>query len=109
MSYDLGLAQRAREMLAEEATLTEKEMFGGLSFLLDGNMAAGIIDDELIVRVGPEAYQQALERPHTRPFDMTGRPMRGWVVVEEGGLVEDDSLAEWLAMGVATARGLPPK
>lgn len=109
MSYDPGLAQRVREALAGEANLAEKEMFGGLSFLLGGNMAAGIIDDELIVRVGPEGYEEALERAHTRPFDMTGRPMRGWVVVEEAGLSEDEGLAEWLGMGVATARALPPK
>lgn len=109
MSYDPGLAQRVREALAHEANLSEKKMFGGLSFLLDGNMLGGIIEDELMVRVGSDAYQATLERPHTRPFDMTGRPMRGWVVVEGEGLAEDRALAEWLAMGVATARSLPPK
>jgi TfoX/Sxy family transcriptional regulator of competence genes len=77
MAFDEDLARRVRDRLAGETGVTEKAMFGGLAFLLDGNMAVGLSGDELMVRVGPEASDDALERPHTRPFDMTGRPMKG--------------------------------
>ena len=81
MAYDEGLAHRVREVLRDLPGLVEKKMFGGIGFLVHGNMACGVNGDELIVRVGPEGYQEALARPHARPFDMTGRPMKGWVWV----------------------------
>ena len=77
MAYDEDLAHRVRARLAEQDGITEKAMFGGLAFLLRGNMAVGISGDELMVRVGPDATDDALARPHTRAFDMTGRPMKG--------------------------------
>ena len=77
MVYDEGLAQRLREQLDEEPGLTEREMFGGIGFMLDGNMAAGVLGDELLVRVGPQGHDQAMADPHTRVFDLTGRPMKG--------------------------------
>ncbi len=109
MVYDEGLAQRLREQLVEEPGLTEREMFGGIGFMLDGNMAAGVLGDELLVRVGPQGHDQAMADPHTRAFDFTGRPMKGWAVVAADGYEADEALAEWVAKGVAFARSLPPK
>ena len=84
-------------------------MFGGLCFMLGGNMACGIHGDELIVRVGKENLEDALSRQHSRPFDMTGRPLRGFVYVAAEGLVTDKGLAEWAELGIAYAASLPPK
>jgi len=84
-------------------------MFGGLVFLLDGNMALGLSGAELMVRVGPDRSDAALARPHTRPFGMTGRPMKGWILVAPDALDGESGLAGWVAEGVAFARSLPPK
>jgi hypothetical protein len=109
MAYDHELAGRVREQLAAEPAVVEKAMFGGLAFLLEGNMAVGLSGEELMVRVGPDASDAALARPHTRPFDMTGRPMKGWILVAPEGVAEDADLAAWVARGVEFARSLPPK
>ena len=109
MAYDEALAERVREQLAAVPAVTEKAMFGGLAFLLEGNMAVGLSGDELMVRVGPDASDDALARPHTRPFDMTGRPMKGWILVAPEGVADDDDLTAWVARGVDFARSLPPK
>jgi hypothetical protein len=109
MAYDRGLAQRVRELLEEEPGFDEKKMFGGICFLVHGNMAAGIIAEDLIVRVGPDRYEESLARPHARPFDLTGRPMKGWVQVAPGGFESDRDLAGWVRKGLALARSLPPK
>ncbi|MFJ4781559.1 TfoX/Sxy family protein [Streptomyces sp. NPDC088762] len=109
MAYDEGLAGRIREHLAEDRAITEKRMFGCLVFLCNGNMAVGVTGDDLMVRVGPEAAADALARPGARIFDFTGRPMRGWVVVDPSALVDGGSLAEWIDQGRAFAAGLPPK
>jgi hypothetical protein len=109
MAYDEALAERVREQLAPEQAIGEKAMFGGLAFLVEGNMAVGLSGDELMVRVGPDASDDALARPHTRLFDMTGRPMKGWILVAPEGVAEDDDLAAWVARGVDFARSLPPK
>ena len=77
MAYDEGLAQRIRELLEDTPNLSEKKMFGGVAFLVNGSMAVGIIKDELMVRVGPEAHDHAIAEPHARPMDFTGRPLRG--------------------------------
>jgi TfoX/Sxy family transcriptional regulator of competence genes len=84
-------------------------MFGGVGFMVQGNMACGIHKDKLIVRVGPERYQQALAAPNTVPFDMTGRAMKGWVMVEPAGCESADDLQEWVEQGVSLALSLPPK
>jgi TfoX/Sxy family transcriptional regulator of competence genes len=84
-------------------------MFGGLAFLLRGNMAVGISGDELMVRVDPDATDDALARPHTRVFDMTGRPMKGWILVARDGLETSRQLAAWVRRGVQFAGSLPPK
>lgn len=83
-------------------------MFGGLAFLIGGNMACGIVRDELMVRTGPAAYQGALARPHARPMEFTGRPMRGMVFVAKEGL-DDEGLCEWVTLGATFAGGLPAK
>jgi hypothetical protein len=109
MAYDAGLATRVRETVAGEPGLVEKKMFGGLAFMIDGNLAVGIVGDDLMARVGPNAYEAALTRPHARPFDMTGRPMTGWVLVDAAGLEDDRAYEEWVRDGVAFARSLPAK
>ena len=109
MAYDEGLAQRIREALADADGLMERGMFGGIAFMLHGNMAVGISGDELMVRVGPEGYDEALAQPHARVFDMTGRVMRGWVVVAAEGIADDAALDGWVQQGAEFARSLPAK
>ncbi|MFE9765298.1 TfoX/Sxy family protein [Streptomyces sp. NPDC005808] len=109
MAYDAGLAQRIRERWAADPEVSEKQMFGTVVFLYRGNMAGGVTGDDLMVRVGPAAAEAALARPGTRVFDMTGRPMRGWVVVDGAAVAEDDTLSAWLDEGRAFAASLPPK
>ncbi len=110
MTYDNELAHPIREQLADERGVTEKAMFGGLAFLLDGNMAVGISNSgELMVRVGQDASDEALARPHTRSFDMTGRPMKGWILVAVEGFATKRQLSAWVSRGVAFARTLPAK
>jgi TfoX/Sxy family transcriptional regulator of competence genes len=111
MAYDEGLAQRIREALDElqPPALVEKKMFGGIGFMVQGNMACGVIKDKLIVRVGPAAYQEALTRPHAMVFDITGRPMKGWVMVAEEGCETEQVLKQWVREGVAFALTLPAK
>jgi TfoX/Sxy family transcriptional regulator of competence genes len=110
MAYDHDFAHRVRDHLADEDAVTEKAMFGGLAFLLQGNMAVGLSGSgELIVRVGPDATDDALSRPHARVFDMTGRPMKGWVLVAREGVKTKPQLAAWVDRGVQYARTLPPK
>ncbi|MFE3034733.1 TfoX/Sxy family protein [Streptomyces canus] len=109
MAYDEGLAERIRQYLAADPGVTEKRMFGGIAFLYEGNMAVGVTGDDLMVRVGPDATGAALARPGARLFDMTGRPMRGWVVVEGAAVTEDEALGAWIDEGRAFAASLPPK
>jgi TfoX/Sxy family transcriptional regulator of competence genes len=108
MAYDEQFAHRVRELLADEDGVTEKAMFGGLAFLVNGNMAVGISNTaELMVRVGPDSTDDALSRPHTRLFDMTGRPMKGWILVAREGVKTKRRLAPWVQRGVRFARTLP--
>jgi hypothetical protein len=109
MAFDEHLADRVRAKLAGEDAIAETRMFGGLAFLLAGNMSVGVSGDDLIVRVGPEGTEDALDRPHARPFAMTGRPMKGWIMVGAEGVRADADLAAWVQRGVAYARSLPPK
>jgi TfoX/Sxy family transcriptional regulator of competence genes len=107
MAYDEALAQRLRERLGD-AGVTAKRMFGGLAFLTDGHLTVGVYGDDLLVRMDPAAAQQALERLGVRPFDLTRRPMRGWVVVA-GEVLDDPVLDEWLVTAKAFVATLPPK
>jgi hypothetical protein len=109
MAYDEGLAQRIRQELDQVPDLVEKKMFGGVAFMVRGNMACGVHKDMLMVRVGPERYEETIQMPHTRPFDMTGRAMKGWLLVEPGGMESEADLKDWLNQGVDFAMTLPPK
>ena len=109
MAYDHNLAQRIIEVLQGTPALDEKKMFGGVGYLIHGNMAVGVHGNDLMVRVGPENHAEAMKHPHTRPFDLTGRPMSGWLVVEAAGIEDPAVLAEWIQLGVTYAQSLPPK
>lgn len=109
MAYNKELADRIRILLNNSNELSEREMFGGIGFMLHGNMACGVIADNLIVRVGQQAYESALAEPHTRVFDFTGRPMNGWVQITPLGLKDNEALAKWVSAGLDFARSLPPK
>ena len=109
MAYDEGLAERIRQCLGADPGVAEKRMFGGIAFLYQGNMAVGVTGEDLMVRVGQDAADAALARPGARLFDMTGRPMRGWVVVAGSAVTEDAALGAWIDQGRAYAASLPPK
>ena len=109
MAYDETLAQRIRELLADKHSVVEKRMFGGIAFMLHGNMSCGIVKDQLMVRVGPERHAEALAQPHARPMDFTGRPMKGMVYVGPEGLRSDADLNDWVRLAEEFAGSLPPK
>jgi TfoX/Sxy family transcriptional regulator of competence genes len=109
MAYDEMLALRARQEMQHLPGFTEKKMFGGVGFLLWGNMACGVNGSDFIVRVGKEGYDRALAQPHTRVFDMTGKAMSGWVVVGPEGVASEAELRQWMEQGVRYALTLPPK
>jgi TfoX/Sxy family transcriptional regulator of competence genes len=109
VAYDEGLAERIRSLLGDELRVTEKKMFGGVAFLLDGKMFVGIVKNDLMARVGPDAYQAALKQPHTRPMDFTGKPMEGYVFVAPPGTSEDDALERWIRQSARFAATLPEK
>lgn len=108
MAYDEKLADRVRAILAPEPRLSERKMFGGLAFMLDGHMCCGIIGSDLMVRLGPDGGEAALKRPHVRPVDFTGRPVRSAIYVAPEGL-RGAALRRWVDQGTAFARTLPPK
>ena len=108
MAYDLKLAERIRSKL-DEFPFEEKKMFGGVGFLLNGNMACGVNKDNLIVRIDPEKQNTLLKKPHAKPFDLTGKPMNGWLVVEAEGVKTDKQLSTWVKEGVEFATTLQPK
>jgi len=109
MAFDDQLATRIRDRLGKRAGVTEKKMFGGIAFLLNGNMCCGVHGKEMIVRLDPEHTEQALSERHTRRFDLTGRPMKGWILVEPEGLATDADLTKWIGMATTYARSLPAK
>lgn len=109
MAYDEALALQVRAVLSEQNALSERKMFGGIGFMIAGNMACGVYDDDLIVQVGPEAYEDALQQEGVVEFDMIDRPMRGWVFIRVFALRSDDELKGWVMKGVSFARTLPAK
>ncbi len=109
MSYDEPLAERVRQLVARYPKATEKAMFGGVCFMLNGHMCVGIARDDLMVRVGPDAYEHALGQRHARPMDFTGRPMRGYVFVEPDGCRDRRALERWITRAVDFVSTLPPK
>ena len=109
MAYDEQLAERVRSVLERRRGVTEKKMFGGLSFLVNGHMCCGVHEQDLMVRVGADGYDAALKRKGARPMDFTGRPMKGMVFVDRSGHGRAKSLNAWVEMGLRHARSLPPK
>ena len=109
MAYDEALADRISELLAGAPDLSERKMFGGLAFMVQGNMACAAAGEVLMVRVGPEEYEAALERPHAREMTITGRPMKGFVELPISALDDDEVLADWIDAGVDYALSLPAK
>jgi TfoX/Sxy family transcriptional regulator of competence genes len=109
MAYDQGLAERIRTVLADHQGVVEKKMFGGIAFMVRGHMSVGIVKDALMVRVGAEEHQKLLRRPHARPMDFTGRPMKGFLFVDSAGLESDADLEQWIAHGVEYAASIPAK
>ncbi len=109
MAFDELLAARIRDLLSGTEGLAEKRMFGGLAFLLNGNMCCGVHGDDVILRVDPQSAEEALREPHVRIFDMTGRPMKGWLLVGSEAVASDEQLRSWIGMGVQFAGSLPAK
>src|SRR5262245_13633370 len=109
MAFDEALAARIRKRVEKRKGFAEKKMFGGIAFLLSGNMCCGVSKTEMIVRLAPEDTEAALTEPHVRIFDMTGRPMKGWLLVDAKGLARDASLEKWIERSVKYAAALPPK
>jgi TfoX/Sxy family transcriptional regulator of competence genes len=107
MAYDEQLAARVRTLVANRTDVTERKMFGGLTFMIGGHMCCGVNGNELIVRLDPEREDEALARPHARPMDFTGRPMSGFTVQPDG--LKGSRLSRWVQEAVARAESLPPK
>lgn len=109
MAYDERLAARLRSMLEGNGAVVEKRMFGGVAFLVNGNMSVGVHKDWLIARLSAEAAAEALSRPGAKVMDLTGRPMKGWLMVAPDGVPDEESLRAWVDESVAFAASLPPK
>jgi hypothetical protein len=109
MPYDEELAERIRALFRDRHDIVEKKLFGGLGFLLSGNLCVAVWKECLMARVGTSDYAAALEEPHAREFDVTGRPMRGWVMVEPEGLETPEQLGEWVGWSLRFVEGLPRK
>ena len=109
MAYDEELADRIRDVLGDRDGVRELKMFGGLGFMLHGNMLVGVIKDELMARVGADGEDDALEQPHARPMDYTGRPMTGFVVVGAGAVATVEGVRRWVERAERFVSTLPPK
>jgi TfoX/Sxy family transcriptional regulator of competence genes len=109
MAFDEAVAERVRKALAGSPDVVGKKMFGGIAFMVRGNMCCGVIGDRLMVRVGPEGYEAALSRPHARPMDFTGRPMKGLVFVAPAGFASAGELKGWIARAMEFALSFPAK
>ena len=109
MAYDETMAYRLRAALAQQDGVTERKMFGGLAFMVNGHMCCGIGKGDLMVRVGPDQYEEALAQPHAREMDFTGRPMKGYVYVDPPGIESDEELQYWVDLCVGFVLTLPPK
>ena len=109
MAYSEGLASRTRAVLKRGRGMGERRMFGGVCFTMNGHMVCSVVKNDLMVRVGPDAYRKSLRRPHARPMDFTGKPLKGMVYVDPEGVRRDADLREWVARGIAFAQSLPVK
>ncbi len=109
MAYNMAVADDIRARIGGHPGVTEREMFGGIAFMINGNMAVGVSGDELMVRVGKDAHDEAVALPGARTFDMSARPMRGWVAVAAEGFTDEAAFNGWIDRGVAFAESLPKK
>src|SRR5438067_2723041 len=109
MAYSESLALRVRQVLGPRRNVAEKKMFGGVGFLLNGNMCVGIWKNSLIARIDPEIYEDALKEEYVRKFDITDRPMKGWILVEPDGIESDDQLRKWIDRSLDFVSPLPKK
>ena len=107
--YNENLAARVRKILFPIISADEKKMFGGIGFLVNGNMAVGVYKDDLIARIGTENHNTALKAKGAKPFDITGKPMAGWIMVSPEGCATDKALGKWISMAVEFVKTLPPK
>jgi TfoX/Sxy family transcriptional regulator of competence genes len=109
VAYDEGLAERVRQQLSARADVSEMKMFGGIAFMVGGNMAVGVAGDELMVRLDPADGEKALTEEGVRMFDMTGRPLKGWILVSPDRTADEAGLSEWVEAGADYAASLPAK
>ena len=109
MAYDEGLAERIREHFQGHPEVVEKKMFGGLAYMVRGHMCCGILQETLMVRVGPDQYEDCLKEKYAREMDFTGRALKGMVYVEPAGFESVDNLAAWIAKCEDFVLSLPPK
>ena len=109
MAYDETLDRRIRQIVGTWPNMQSKKMFGGVCHLQNGNMIGGVHKDHIILRLGPEAAEAALQQPHVHPFDITGRPMKGWVMVAPAGMADDKHLKQWLKQARIFVDTLPAK
>jgi hypothetical protein len=109
MAFDEALADRVRDLLGARGEVSERRMFGGIAFMVAGNIAVGVIKDDLMVRLDPADAERALAEPHTRPMDFTGTPSRGAVYVDPNGTATDEDLGPWVDAGADFAASLPAK
>lgn len=109
MAYSVELAERIREMIAPRDGVTERKMFGGIAWMVNGHMAVGTLGKDMMVRMDPEDADAALSEPHVGPMEFTGRPMRGFLTVRAAGIVDDEDLGRWIDAGADHAASLPPK
>jgi TfoX/Sxy family transcriptional regulator of competence genes len=109
MAYDEALAERVRSIIGARDAVTERKMFGGIAWMVGGNMACGVLGEDLAVRMDPEDVERALTEPHTRPFEMSRRTAKGMLIVAGEALAGDTELAGWVDAGADQAASLPPK
>jgi len=109
MAFDEGLAERLRDLLGHHNNVSERKMFGGLAFMLDGHMFVGILGDRLMARVGPAGYADALRRPHVSEMDFTGKPMKGYVYIAPEGFESDQDMENWVTLCAKFVSSLPTK
>lgn len=109
MPYDLGLATRLEDILSGRAGFQQKKMFGGIGWMLNGNMCVGVYKEWLITRVGEDAAKKQLKERHVKPMDITGKPMKGWTMVAPEGVAEDEDLQRHTELAIAFVSDLPAK
>jgi TfoX/Sxy family transcriptional regulator of competence genes len=109
MAYDEAVARRVGKVLGRHGKIAEKKMFGGMAFMLRGHMCCGVLGDKLMVRVGPENYEEALAQPHVRKMDFTGRPLKGFLYVEPAGFSSDRDLKAWISKAKNYVLSLPAR